>query len=210
MAFFAKALCWVLAGASLLPLLTAQNHSAAVAAEEPVEARLRSREATGAAAPASQVSRSQLRNRLLSIHGFSLAGLAASEDSAEEISATLREFITGPAEPLVVKRQAIKALASFPTERNFGFIQHRVLDAPLALSRLYVGSLRSFAATRSREITALLETLLASPEVSLRHSAARLAASLPESSRLGALLRERPAAEPENGVRAELLRVLSR
>ncbi len=208
MAFFSKALFWVTAGASLLLLPIAQDEG--VAAEKPVKARLHSREAAGAAAPASHLSRRQLRNRLLSIHGFSLAGLAASEDSAEEVSAILREFITGPAEPFVVKRQAIKALASFPTERNFRFIQERILAAPLALSRLYVGSLRSFAATRSQEITALLETLLTSPEVSLRHSAARLAASLPQSPRLGALLRKRLAAERENGVRVELLRVLAR
>ncbi len=148
-----------------------------------------------------------IRNQLLSIHGFGREGL---ERSAGDISALLRGFVADPTEPMVIKRQAIKALGLFPNDRNFEFIASRFAGAPLSLSRLLVGSLRPFAASKAREITGLLENLLDSPHASLRHAAVGLAASLPESHRLTTLLRKRLVAETEGAVRRGLLRILSR
>lgn len=149
----------------------------------------------------------RLRNRLMAIHGFSRDDL---NSVSTDVAAILRGFILDPAEAMVVRRQAIKALRLYPDETNFQFIREHIAEAPLNLKRLYVGSLRGFAPARAGEITGMLEPLLASPERTLRHAALGLAETLPPSEALRTMLRNRLPLEPEPDVRQRIQQMLSR
>ncbi len=77
------------------------------------------------------------------------------------------------------------------------------------LRRLYLGSLAGFAERRSREVTTLLEALLADADVTVRHAAVSLAARMHASPRLQAVLQDRLSLEPDADLRASLRRTLS-
>jgi hypothetical protein len=158
-------------------------------------------------APAGAYTPQLLRNQLLSIHGFTRAGLASA---GTDVPSILRGFIADAGEPVIVRRQAVKALALYPTDGNFSFIRQNLAGAALPIRRLYVTALRGFAGDKADEITEMLPELLAGPERSMRHAAVGLAGALAPSPRLRAVLRARLEREPEPGVQKEIRRLLTR
>lgn len=197
----------IAAAAGLAALLLA---AATSAAQAQLQAR---RPAVGAPPPGGDgpvvviYAPQRVRNRLQAIHGFSRDDL---NSVSTDVPAILRSFVLNPAESMVVRRQAIKALRFFPDETNFQFIREHIADAPLNLKRLYVGSLRGFSPGRAGEITVMLEPLLASPERTVRHAAVGLAAELPPNDTLRTLLRNRLSLEPEPALRQRIQQLLSR
>ncbi len=188
--------------AAILALVFAADAAVAQVRLNPARApRTEQRELT----PATSRNPAGVRNHLLAIHGFTRNGLETASAGVPEI---LRGFIADPGESLTVKRQAIKALGLYPTDENFSFIRAGLAGAPLGLQRLYVRALMGFAPTKSDKIGPLLEGLLASPEVSLRHAAVGLAAKLAPSPALEAILRKRMQVESDATLRSRIQRVL--
>ncbi|MCZ6627904.1 MAG: hypothetical protein O7E56_06705, partial [SAR324 cluster bacterium] len=150
---------------------------------------------------------SRVRNLMLAIHGFTRAQLDAASTGVDAI---LRGFLSDPAEAMVVKRQAIKALGLYPADENFVFIKTRMAVAPVGLRRLYMLSLAGFDDGKHDEIVGMLGNMLADPDVGTRHVAVSLAARLRPSTQLRSALLAHLSDEPEPGLRAAIGRVLSR
>lgn len=170
----------------------------------------RSRIAAGgqaAQAPATTRNPERVRTQMMAIHGFSRAGLEAA---STDVSAILQGFISDPDEMPLVRRQAIKALRLFPTDDNFAFIKNELDSAPAGLQRVYLVSLRGFTESKADETAALLQPLLASGDVGVRHAAVGLAGKLALNGNLRAALGARLNDEREPGVQAAIRRVLAK
>lgn len=158
-------------------------------------------------APATTRNPQQVRTLLMFVHGFTRERLEAA---STDVASILRGFIGDRDESMLVRRQAIKALRLFPTDGNFAFIRGNVADAPEGLQRLYLHSLRGFAGTRDEQIGAILEPLLDSNAVGVRHAAAGLSRKLVLSASLRARINSRLAREQDPGVRSALRKALRR
>jgi hypothetical protein len=149
----------------------------------------------------------RVRTLLRALHGFSRAAL---DTASADVAAILMRFIDDPAEAVLVKRQAIKALGLYPTDSVLAFIEARAPAAPNPYKPLFVGSLGAFAASQPVRVTAAVTPLLADPDVGVRAAAAHLANTLPPSPTLKAALQDRIAVEPSADLRAKLRSALSR
>ena len=122
--------------------------------------------------------------------------------------AILTAIIDDPKESMLIRRQAIKALALYPTDESFTFITARLEGAPLGLQRLYITSLAGFGHSRRQDILPLLEALLANRDATVRDAALGLAQHLAPGPALRGLLQARLAVEPEAGLRQAIQRQL--
>ena len=160
---------------------------------------------SSAEAPATTRNPELLRTLLMAVHGFTREGLEAA---STEVSTILRGFIADEDESMLVRRQAIKALRLFPSDGNFAFISGNVADAPEGLQRLYLLSLRGFAGRRDAQIGAILEPLLDSNAVGVRHAAAGLSRRLVLTASLRARINSRLTREQDPAVRSALRNAL--
>ena len=135
--------------------------------------------------PATTYDPERVRMHLLAIHGFTREQLEAASTEVDQV---LRGLIDGPGEPVVVKRQAIKALRHYPSVENLDFIAARLSGAPPTLQRLFLGTLEKFPARTDGRMQGLVEPLLESSDLSVRHAAVGLAATLEATPRLRSAL----------------------
>ena len=157
--------------------------------------------------PATTRNPERVRNLMLAIHGFTYDGLQAA---STDVPAILHGFIDNPAERMTVRRQAVKALRHYPSEKNFAFIERRMDSAPIGLRRLYVLTLAGFGATHHDRIVDMVGPLLADPDVGVRDATVVLCGRLKAGPRVHALLENRLNVEPQAGVRRAINRVLGR
>ncbi len=151
-----------------------------------------------APAPTSEYRPEQVRNHLLAYHGFTREQLDAASINVPQI---LMGWIDHPSQSVLIRRQAIKALNLYPTEETFAFIADRVVTAPPGYQVLYLGSLSAFTDSKAVELTALLEPLLHSEGVVVRHAAVGLAGRLQPSPLIEAMLEARLSSETDPSVR---------
>jgi hypothetical protein len=168
--------------------------------------RLPAAPGTGAApAPATEYRPERVRDLLLAIHGFSREALLAA---STDVPAILQGFVAEPSETMLVRRQAIKALALFPTSAGLAFIEQHVPAASPGFKSLYLSSLKAFAAAYPQRVEAIVTPLLADGDGTVRVAAVKLAGHLRGSLALEAALRERLVSEPSEAVRQAIQRVL--
>jgi hypothetical protein len=160
-----------------------------------------------APAPAATPDPERVRTLLRALHGFSRTAL---DTVSTDVPAILMGFIDDPAEAVLVKRQAIKALALYPTDPVLSFIEARTPGASNPYKTLFVGSLGAFAASQPARVTTALTPLLADADLGVRATAAHVAGTVAPSPALTAVLQARLATEPSGELRAKLQAVLAR
>ena len=157
-------------------------------------------------APATVFAPERVRTQLRGFHGFTRARLDAV---STDVPSILRGWIADPDEPMLIRRQAIKALKLYPSAETFAFIRGRISTAPPVLQMLFLGSLQPHAAARPDEVGELVKTYLDGGDVVVRHAAVALAEQLDEAELRRGLLRKRLAVEPDPAVRRAINRALS-
>ena len=185
---------------SLSPLLSAQTLGPAL------EKMKRVRQS--APAPLRQASShdpARVRTLLQALHGFTRGSLDAASTDVPRILTT---FIDSGAESMLMRRQAIKALALYPTDENLAFIETRIGAAPLGLRRLYVNSLGAFAETRPGRVAVALKPLLEDADITVRYAAAGVAGQHKDASAIRALLEDRLAKEKNASLHNEIQEIL--
>lgn len=164
--------------------------------------------ASAPAAPlASRRDPDAVRSVLKSVHGFSREALDAASTDVPDI---LQGFIDSAGEPLLVRRQAIKALALYPSDANLSFIEARVDAAPVGLRRLYLLSATAFGTARPAAVSAILERALGDDDVTVRGAAVAGAARLVHVSSVRSALEGRLDSEPDPALRREIGKALGR
>ena len=159
-------------------------------------------------APTTEYHPDRVYIHLLAIHGFTRQQLDAASINVPQI---LMGWIDDPAQSVLIRRQAIKALKLYPTDDTFAFIADRATAAPSGFLVLYLGSLSGFTDSNSVEISALLEPLLDNENVVVRHATVELAGRLKPSAVIESMLQARMAAETDPSLRRAILdQLLSR
>jgi len=157
--------------------------------------------------PATTYDLNQLRLVLRAYHGFTAEALQAA---TTEVPRALRELAGNPAEAMLVRRQAVKALGLFPDPQSFTFVSAGLNETNIGLKRLYVAALAPYAATHGAEVTALLNAPLNDGDALVRTHAAKVALKVPVSEGLRGLVNSRLQVEADANVRGELQKVLAR
>ena len=157
--------------------------------------------------PATIYDPERVRMHLLAIHGFTREQLEAASTEVDQV---LRGLIDGPGEPVVVKRQAIKALRHYPNVETLDFIAARLSGAPPTLQRLFLGTLEKFPARNDGRLERLVEPLLESSDLSVRHAAVGLAAKLEATPRLRSALEAVLSGETDPALRNSIRGLLER
>ena len=161
-----------------------------------------------APAPLQQASihdPARVRTMLQAVHGFSRAGLDAASTDVPRILTT---FIDTVGETLLMRRQAVKALALYPTDENLVFIEDRIGAAPLGLKRLYVTSLGAFAGNRPGRVAVALKPLLEDGDITVRYAAAGVAGQHKDAPAIRALLENRLVKEKNASLHNEIQEIL--
>ena len=156
--------------------------------------------------PSAMYDPSRVRTLLMHIHGFTQAQLDAVSTDIPQI---LTALIDDPDEPMLIRRQAIKALRLYPSEETFRFIADRLGSSSVALQVLYLGSLAAFRETSGEELMPILESMLDHQDVVVRHTAVGLAGRLRLALNTESLLVDRLSVEPDSGVRQAIQKQLS-
>jgi hypothetical protein len=155
--------------------------------------------------PATVRDPAAVRTLLSAIHGFTREQLEAA---STDVPAILHGFIDDAGEPMLVRRQAVKALAYYPNAANLAFIAGRVDGAPLGLKRLYLGSLAGFGAVDAAGVSAILERALGDANVTVRQAAVGTAARLAELPVVRSTLQSHAASEPDPALRRQIQQAL--
>ena len=140
----------------------------------------------------------RVRTLLKSIHGFTLPALVATSTGVTEI---LTGFIDDVNEPMVVRRQAIKALKWFPTDAMLTFIEQRVYVAPAGLKHLYLQGLSGFAHLAPQRVEAVMAVAMEDADITVRYAALNLSRSLGPSTQAASVLRGRLDRELDSRLR---------
>ena len=149
----------------------------------------------------------RVRLVLRAYHGFTAEALQAA---TTEVPRALRELAGNPAEAILVRRQAIKALGLFPGPQSFSFVSAGLNEVNIGLRRLYVAALTPYATTHGAEVTTLLNAPLNDGDALVRTHAAKVALKVPTSEGLRGLVNSRLRVEADANVRGELQKVLAR
>ena len=140
----------------------------------------------------------RVRTLLKSIHGFTLPALVATSTGVTEI---LTGFIDDANEPMVVRRQAVKALKWFPTDAILTFIEERVYVAPAGLKHLYLQGLSGFAHLAPQRVEAVMAVAMEDADITVRYAALNLSRSLGPSTQAASVLRGRLDRELDSHLR---------
>lgn len=140
----------------------------------------------------------RVRTLLKSIHGFTLPALVATSTDVTEI---LTGFIDDVNEPMVVRRQAVKALKWFPTDAMLTFIEQRVYVAPAGLKHLYLQGLSGFAHLAPQRVEAVMAVAMEDADITVRYAALNLSRSLGPSTQAASVLRGRLDRELDSRLR---------
>ena len=180
-------------GTQQLPTVRASAKPPAVAG-----GAARSMARAGAASPMSDESVQRLRTLLQSLHGFERKDLDAL---GGDVAAALKGLVAaGSAEPLL-RRQAVKALALYPTDDTFAFLITR-LDTPEPREkRLVLTVLGAFASRKPQQVRQIVQLHLADPNITVRYAALGLSSHLPRTAETWNLLRARLPQEQDAGLR---------
>lgn len=158
-------------------------------------------------APVARVRDSErVRHLLRSVHGFTREALDAA---SADVPAVLQGLIATPGEPLLMRREAIKALALYPGAAALAFVQGRLASAPTDLKRLFLVGLARFANVDAPTVSALLARGLADADVTVRWAAARSAIALAGLAPVQAMLTRHAGTETDPALRTVLRKALA-
>jgi hypothetical protein len=154
---------------------------------------------------ATEYDPERVRNHLRAIHGFTRARLEAASTDVPRI---LMGWIADPTEPMLIRRQAIKALKFYASGETFAFIRAELPQAPTPLQMLFLGTLQAHTGIRPAEVAEVAKPYLDSGAVVVRHAAVSLIGRLGDTEGRRQMLRKRLATEPDPGVRRAIQKVL--
>ena len=161
--------------------------------------------ATPALEVATERNSNRVRELLAAFHGSSRAQFDAISTHVPEI---LMEFIAGEETPVFIKRNAIKALRFYPTEKTFQFTQRNIDSSPVNLQKLYLLNLRAFSQDKPEAVIHLIAPHMESSEVVVRHIAVSVLSSMKPHPAAQTLLRQRLEVEGDLELKQEIRRHL--